>query len=99
LVEMEAMLPRGSDKHRVSIQTEIGEGTLAQGLENIQNRYQGLSIGSYPWFKPGQYGTAVVVASLNLDNVDAAVDEVLDLIVSLGGTGTKEQTVSGGNTV
>ena len=99
LAEMEAMLPKGLDKHRVSIQTEIGEGTLASGLGIIQNRYTGLSIGSYPWFKPGQYGTAVVVASLNQDDVDKAALEVLDLITSLGGTGTREQTVSGGNTV
>jgi molybdenum cofactor synthesis domain-containing protein len=97
LAEMDAMLPMGMDKHRVSIQTEIGEGTLASGLGKIENRYEGMSIGSYPWFKPGQYGTAVVVASLNQGHVDAAAAEVLDLITSLGGTGTMEQTVSGGN--
>ena len=99
LMQIEAMLPSGVKQHRISVQTALGEGTLAEGLGVIEGRYNNLSIGSYPWFKPGQYGAAVVVSSLNRDDVDQAAAEVITLIKSLGSTGVIEDVVTGGNTV
>ena len=99
LMQVEAMLPDGMQQHRVSVQTALGEGTLAEGLAIIEARYNGLSIGSYPWFKPGQYGTAVVVSALDRDDVDKAAADILELIERLGGSGTMEDTVTGGNTI
>lgn len=99
LMQMESMLPSGIDRHRVSVQTALGEGTLAEGLGIIEEKFEGISIGSYPWFKPGQYGTAVVVSALDRDHVDKAAADILELIKSLGGSGVIEETVTGGNTV
>ena len=42
--------------------------------------FDGLSVGSYPWFKPGQFGTAVVVSSKNRDNVFQAAEMVAKLV-------------------
>lgn len=99
LMQIEAMLPSGTQQHRVSVQTALGEGTLAEGLGVIEARYDGISIGSYPWFKPGQYGTAVVISSLNRIDVDKAASDVVELIERLGGSGEIEEAVIGGNTV
>ena len=41
-----------------------------------QSRYEGVSIGSYPWFKPGQFGTAVVVSGLDQSATESAAKDV-----------------------
>lgn len=61
-------LPGGVVMTRLTVQCEIGEGTIATIMEAVQKRHNGISVGSYPWFKPGNFGTAVVVSGL-----DAAV--------------------------
>jgi molybdenum cofactor synthesis domain-containing protein len=63
-----ATLPGGVQMTRITIQCQTGEGNIATILGDVQARYDGVSVGSYPWFKPGQFGTAVVVSGL-----DAAV--------------------------
>ena len=91
-------LPGGVKAFRLSVQTTIGEGTVAAGLAEIEAAHPGVSIGSYPWFKPGTYGTALVVSGLDEAMVRKAADAVLKHVESLGGTGTVETTVTGGNT-
>ena len=95
---MNDALPGGVKAHRLSVQTSLGEGVVAEGLGAIQSSHPGISIGSYPWFKPGAFGTALVVSGLERELVEKVAREVLDLVESLGGTGTIEAAVSGGNT-
>ena len=45
-------------------------------MTNVQSRYEGVSIGSYPWFKPGQFGTAVVVSGLDQMKAKSAAKDV-----------------------
>ena len=58
-------LPGGVKAFRLTVQTQVGEGTLAAGLAKVEAAHKGVSVGSYPWFKPGAYGTALVVAGLD----------------------------------
>ena len=37
-------------------------------------------MGSYPWFKPGQFGTAVVLTGLDKDKVDKAATQLEALV-------------------
>ena len=41
-------------------------------------------MGSYPWFKPGQFGTAVVLTSLDDKLVYIAANELCQLIKHAG---------------
>ncbi len=91
-------LPSGVQNHRLTVQTDMGEGTLAAGLAVIEADHDGVSVGSYPWFKPGVYGTAVVVSGLDAAAVHAAAQAVLGLLDSLGGTGFLDDKTTGGNT-
>lgn len=91
-------LPGGVKAFRLTVQTEVGEGTLASGLAEIEGQYDGISIGSYPWFKPGQYGTALVVSSLNEDDVNSAAQKLVALVNSFGGEAYIDDQVVGGNT-
>lgn len=91
-------LPGGVKAARLSVQTDLGEGTVASGLAAIEADHPGISIGSYPWFKPGAYGTALVVSGLDAARVRQGAEAVLALVEGLGGSGMIEAKVSGGNT-
>ena len=79
---LSSKLPGGVKMTRITIQCQTGEGNIAAILSNIQARFEGVSVGSYPWFKPGQFGTAVVVSGLDpyvaLDAAKAVEAEVRD---------------------
>jgi len=61
---------------RITVQCATGEGNIATILASVQSRFDGVTIGSYPWFKPGQFGTAVVVSGLDVDTVTKAAQSV-----------------------
>jgi molybdenum cofactor synthesis domain-containing protein len=90
-------LPGGIKAHRLTVQTDLGEGTLASGLAEIEQAHPDASIGSYPWFKPGAYGTALVVTSLDKSIAENVADALVELVTQMGGVGTIDENV-GGNT-
>ena len=69
-------LPGGVVMTRITVQCGTGEGNIAAIMTNVQSRYEGVSIGSYPWFKPGQFGTAVVVSGLDQMKTKSAAKDV-----------------------
>ena len=58
-------LPGGVVMTRITVQCTTGEGSIANILADVQAAHDGISIGSYPWFKPGNFGTAVVISGLD----------------------------------
>ena len=77
-------LTGGVQPTRITVQCAIGEGTIATIMGDIATRFDGVSVGSYPWFKPGQFGTAVVLTGLDVNKVDKAATE-LESLVRQGG--------------
>ena len=69
-------LPGGVVMTRITVQCGTGEGNIAPIMATVQSRYEGVSIGSYPWFKPGQFGTAVVVSGLDQGATESAAKDV-----------------------
>ena len=63
----------------------IGEGTVAAGLGAIQERYVDVEIGSYPYFRAGHFGTALVLRASDPVRLETATEEVRALVRSLGG--------------
>ena len=57
---------------------------IATILAAVESRYEGTSIGSYPWFKPGQFGTAVVVSGLEAETTQKAAKDVETEVRQLG---------------
>ena len=74
-----------------AVATMLAEGTVAAGLGEIQNRFPNVDIGSYPYFRNGQFGVSLVCRSTELKSLDDAVDEVRELIRSLGGEPVDEE--------
>ena len=48
------------------------EGEIADFLETIQNEYIDVSIGSYPYFRPPDVGTNIVLRSINKTLINEA---------------------------
>ena len=77
-------LTGGVQPTRITIQCAIGEGTIATIMGDIATSFDGVSVGSYPWFKPGQFGTAVVLTGLDAEKVDKAAEELERLVKQSG---------------
>ena len=68
-----------------SLSCRLGEGTLAQDLAALQDRYPDVEIGSYPYFRRGDFGVTLVLRGTDRDRLIAATEELKALIVELGG--------------
>jgi molybdenum cofactor synthesis domain-containing protein len=62
----------------------LPEGRIAEGLAAVQARFPALDIGSYPYFRLGGSGVAIVVKGTEATAVEAAIAEVTALMSSLG---------------
>ena len=78
-------LTGGEPLRERSVIVDIGEGTLAAALEDIQNRHAALSIGSYPYYRGGAFGVKLVLRGTDEAELDAAMDEVVAALRDLGG--------------
>ena len=70
-----------------TVSSNIGEGLIAKDLQEIENLFSGVKIGSYPYFKPGSFGTSVVLRSENITLLTEASEAVLKAIIKFGGKG------------
>jgi molybdenum cofactor synthesis domain-containing protein len=84
----------GQLKHRLegglkvlsrSISCGLGEGILARDLGRLQARWSDLEIGSYPYFRRGDFGVTLVLSGTDGKRLDAATEELRGLIRGLGG--------------
>lgn len=62
------------------------EGTIAQGLGEIQGRFPDLDIGSYPYYRPEGNGVALVAKGTDAAAVEAAAVEITRFVAGLGYT-------------
>jgi molybdenum cofactor synthesis domain-containing protein len=68
-----------------SVSCQLAEGTLAKDLGALQERYPDLEIGSYPYFRRGDFGVTLVLRGAGRERLAAATDELKALIRTLGG--------------
>lgn len=75
-----AKLKHGTAIHSVSVSGSVAENVLADELTVIAERYPTLDIGSYPWFRVGKWGTALVVRGTDQGSIRKAADELTVLV-------------------
>ena len=84
-------IKKGKPKNIITINTNLFESSIAFKLNEIQNRNQDCSIGSYPYFnyveKTG--GVNIVISSWKINDLDDIAQEVSDMISLLGGKSSK----------
>ena len=80
-------IKKGPSKKSITINTNLYESIIAEGLESIQKKFSKCSIGSYPFFnyitKVG--GVNIVISSWTLDNLEEIILEIQEMISLLGG--------------
>ena len=73
-----------------SVSCHLPEGIIAKGLGEIQIRFADLDIGSYPFYRRGEFGTSLVLRGRDADRLAAGTAEVVALVQGLGGTPIEE---------
>ncbi len=68
-----------------SVSCRLGEGVLARDLGALQARYADVEIGSYPYFRRGDFGVTLVLRGTDRTRLGAATEELKELIRALGG--------------
>ena len=75
----------GSKKLSASITSHLPEGKIAMRLGEIQKKFPDTDIGSYPFWNDGKPGTNLVVRHSELEFINLACDDIVQMIIDLGG--------------
>jgi molybdenum cofactor synthesis domain-containing protein len=81
---LKGRLKTGDKVLSVTISGYIGEGVIANGLGELQDRYRQLDVGSYPFFRQGKFGASFVLRGTEEAALERAADELRALIRTLG---------------
>ncbi len=79
------MLQGGAVVHSCTVPCSLTESVIAQGLAEIQDKWTGVDIGSYPYFENGRFGVNIVLRSSDEADLDAAERDVIEMVASTGG--------------
>jgi molybdenum cofactor synthesis domain-containing protein len=74
-----------------TVSCHLPEGLIAKGLGEIQRAHSDLDIGSYPFYRRGEFGTSLVLRGREAEELGRATAEVVDLVRGLGGTVIAEE--------
>ena len=75
----------------------MGEGDIARPLGELQERYLGLEIGSYPFVRNSKFGTTLVLRGTEESDVDAAAEELISILRGFGATPEEKPVTSDGS--
>ncbi len=67
-----------------TIASGLAEGQLAGRLGDLQARFPAIDIGSYPYYRAGRFGVAIVLRGIEEDALEAAAQAVEALMRELG---------------
>jgi molybdenum cofactor synthesis domain-containing protein len=73
-------LEKGDVVHSRSLDIMVGESFFAKELEQIQNKFPDVDIGSYPFSRDGKYGATLVIRSINEKNLGVCENRVKQMI-------------------
>ena len=82
---MKHTLMGGAPVLSCAIACHVQEGTLAEGLARVQADFPDVEIGSYPFFRHGKLGVALVLRTPDKARLDLAAEKVEALIRAKGG--------------
>jgi len=84
LETIEKELPRGTPVTSMTVSAQIPEGTLAQGLSDIQKANPDVAIGSYPFYSDKGPGSQLVTRGRDPQAVERAARAIEALVKELG---------------
>lgn len=75
----------GAPMQSKAISLYLTEGVIAKGLGDIQQRFQQVEIGSYPFIRNGRLGTSLVLRCQNTQDLEEAYQVLFSWLNTLGG--------------
>jgi molybdenum cofactor synthesis domain-containing protein len=75
-----------------TIASGLAEGQIAGGLGGLQARFPAIDIGSYPYYRAGRFGVAIVLRGTEEGALETAAEAVEALMRELGAEPVREQT-------
>jgi molybdenum cofactor synthesis domain-containing protein len=81
---LEDQLQAGAPIRSRTVTAPLGESRLAEGLTNVQRRFPGIGIGSYPFARDGRVAVSIVLRGTDETMLDGAAAEVAALMQQLG---------------
>jgi len=76
-------LEKGDVVHSKSLDIMVGESLFAEDLALIQNKFENVSVGSYPFSRDGIYGATIVLRSTQESDLESCESLVKELITKL----------------
>ncbi|MFL5298543.1 MAG: competence/damage-inducible protein A [Phenylobacterium sp.] len=67
-----------------------GESVIAEPLETVAKAHPAMSLGSYPFFNEGVFGSNLVLRGRDPDEVAATVDELIAVLAGVGVQNVRE---------
>jgi molybdenum cofactor synthesis domain-containing protein len=89
-------LKGGSTQLGRSVLCNLGEGTIAGALREMQDRYADIDIGSYPHYARGDYRLSLVLRGFDEAVLIEAQTAIIDLIKELGGDPIRGEDIEDG---
>ncbi|HLI10498.1 MAG TPA: molybdopterin-binding protein [Alphaproteobacteria bacterium] len=82
---LKSRLVGGAPVHSRSVATNLPEGRIAEGLGALQKRHPEVEIGSYPFYRAGQFGVSLVIRGTDVAALERIAEELKTLLRTLGG--------------
>lgn len=83
-------LTQGAPLQYATVSCSLAEGMIADELARLQDRHPEVEIGSYPYFKAGNWGVSLVMRGIDLDSVNRATQDVMEMVHSFGAEPARE---------
>ena len=77
---MENKITGGKKILSKTISVNSVESEIAKPLEDIQNKFENIEIGSYPFFRLGKVGVSIVMRSTELEQINDCAKQIQILI-------------------
>ena len=86
-VMLDAVMPelkKGKQMLSTTIEVNAPEGDLAEGLKEVQGDFPDVSMGSYPFFKDGKWGSNLVLRHTSENRLDTARKALITVLTNQG---------------
>lgn len=80
LNSVEPRLEKGQILFSKTLKVNKPEGDIAHILKNINEEFDSIDIGSYPFYKPPNIGTNIVIRGKNLKLIEKAIKKISNIL-------------------
>ncbi len=84
----------GKKMESIAVASYLAEGAIAEPLGVIQDNHPNVEIGSYPFFRAGNFGCTLISRGTDRAELEIVAEEVRQMIIGLGGEPIDEDLIT-----